>query len=587
MKRGKRLLLSCFIFIAGIILNIHLAEGYAPPVEGLRRAERTIGWANVYLDGVKVGYSNCYGKEVEYDSKAAYQTISEFVGRWEGKKTETHTQVTLAKDGRILSYLSKTAEDGEEELVEVGFRGETAYVSITAEGVITKQERPLPSETIAQYAVIDKMVQEGLSLGRKISFPVFNFIHLQPDILTLEVSKKGIVNIDGQEKEIFIIEERWNLDPESITELWIDALGTVYKTETKDLNLTFVSVSEEEAKDWKSRKDIKPSLPRIQANIFIPEANETEYLFAKISKNADDGSPLETLSIEVKRDRLIKIPSVSLPIREYPNFRQATAYVPIDKDIAKVAEEIISGEKDAYLAARKISLWISDNIRKKDPDGFFTTATTSLASGEGDSTDQAILFAALARSVGIPTRLSGGLVGEGSTFSYHVWNEIYLGRWISIDPFLNQFPVDATHIRLSGDKGDEGFFQEISLTREQDFPGMRIEILKLKCAGYEFDPTTILSLNPEEENPDFVEEEPIRIGLIYFANETQGDDLKNIHIGINHLLRRDLFCVRSLAVFGEVATPSSEQISYFTPPLLSAWAKKMGADKLIIGKVRE
>ena len=33
-------------------------------------------------------------------------------------------------------------------------------------------------------------------------------------------------------------------------------------------------------------------------------------------------------------------------------------------------------------------------------------------------------------------------------FYYHAWPEVYVGRWIAIDPTLNQFPADATHVRL-------------------------------------------------------------------------------------------------------------------------------------------
>ena len=37
-------------------------------------------------------------------------------------------------------------------------------------------------------------------------------------------------------------------------------------------------------------------------------------------------------------------------------------------------------------------------------------------------------------------------------FFYHAWPEVYVGRWVSGDPTLNQFPADATHIRfVTGD----------------------------------------------------------------------------------------------------------------------------------------
>jgi hypothetical protein len=34
---------------------------------------------------------------------------------------------------------------------------------------------------------------------------------------------------------------------------------------------------------------------------------------------------------------------------------------------------------------------------------------------------------------------------QGS-FYYHAWSEVFVGRWISVDPTFSQLPVDATHI---------------------------------------------------------------------------------------------------------------------------------------------
>ncbi len=36
----------------------------------------------------------------------------------------------------------------------------------------------------------------------------------------------------------------------------------------------------------------------------------------------------------------------------------------------------------------------------------------------------------------------------GNRFFYHAWPEVYVGRWVAVDPTLNQFPADATHIRF-------------------------------------------------------------------------------------------------------------------------------------------
>jgi transglutaminase-like putative cysteine protease len=61
----------------------------------------------------------------------------------------------------------------------------------------------------------------------------------------------------------------------------------------------------------------------------------------------------------------------------------------------------------------------------------------------------------MARSLGLPARVTVGLVYQGGAFYFHAWPEVYVaengsrGRWIPVDPTLNQFPADATHVRLA------------------------------------------------------------------------------------------------------------------------------------------
>jgi transglutaminase-like putative cysteine protease len=61
-----------------------------------------------------------------------------------------------------------------------------------------------------------------------------------------------------------------------------------------------------------------------------------------------------------------------------------------------------------------------------------------------------VLFAALARAAGIPTRIEAGVVFLRKRFFYHAWNSIYVGRWITVDALFDQIPADVTHIRLAG-----------------------------------------------------------------------------------------------------------------------------------------
>ena len=60
----------------------------------------------------------------------------------------------------------------------------------------------------------------------------------------------------------------------------------------------------------------------------------------------------------------------------------------------------------------------------------------------------------MARASGLPARVAVGLVYLHGAFFYHAWPEVYIeegrgGLWLPVDPTLNQYPADATHLRIA------------------------------------------------------------------------------------------------------------------------------------------
>jgi hypothetical protein len=96
-----------------------------------------------------------------------------------------------------------------------------------------------------------------------------------------------------------------------------------------------------------------------------------------------------------------------------------------------------------------------NQIIEKKPTVSLPSALEVLRTRVGDCNEHTALFVALARSVGIPSRINVGLVSVRGNFYYHAWPEIYVdegserGLWLPVDPTLNQFPADATHVRLA------------------------------------------------------------------------------------------------------------------------------------------
>jgi transglutaminase-like putative cysteine protease len=96
-----------------------------------------------------------------------------------------------------------------------------------------------------------------------------------------------------------------------------------------------------------------------------------------------------------------------------------------------------------------------NGLLEKKPTVSIPSAREVLRTRVGDCNEHTALFVAMARAVGIPARIAVGLVFVRGAFYYHAWPEVYIadgnnrGLWLPVDPTLNEFPADATHIRLA------------------------------------------------------------------------------------------------------------------------------------------
>jgi len=113
------------------------------------------------------------------------------------------------------------------------------------------------------------------------------------------------------------------------------------------------------------------------------------------------------------------------------------------------AAEIVAGERDPWRRAVRIERWVYANLAKR-PVLSINSALDVLTHREGDCTEHTALFTALARAAGIPTRQIAGLAWSEALqgFAYHAWPEVFVGRWVWVDPTFGQEIADATHIRM-------------------------------------------------------------------------------------------------------------------------------------------
>ena len=140
--------------------------------------------------------------------------------------------------------------------------------------------------------------------------------------------------------------------------------------------------------------------------------------------------------------------AVELPVKdaEFAPYVKATAeFGADDEQVKKQAREIAGEDHDAWSVAQKLADWTHENLEWKSVAN--ADARQTLATREADCSEFSALFVAMARSLGLPARIVSGLAYSGDSFGGHAWVEVWIGKWIELDPTWGTHFVDATHIR--------------------------------------------------------------------------------------------------------------------------------------------
>ena len=129
---------------------------------------------------------------------------------------------------------------------------------------------------------------------------------------------------------------------------------------------------------------------------------------------------------------------------------------PDDTALTALAQRIGGGTTNARDAASALQNWVSGNVATlpalSDPS--MRPAGAVLAARAGTPEGKATLLVALARRLGLPARMVGGLLLTPRGPRAHTWAEVFIGDWVPLDPGQAGRVASPAHIRLvSGGSG--------------------------------------------------------------------------------------------------------------------------------------
>lgn len=420
-------------------------------------------WVGIYYKGEKVGYSNRILEKLEDGykiSEITFLTISLF-----RTPREVHIKNTsFLKDDFTLSSFDFSLESenagfyvkGEIKGRELNLKLKTGQE--TREENIKLEKIPHLSINLPFY-----LSQRKLKKGDSFFWPFFDPSTLNESNILVEILDEEPFVFNNEIVNVYKVKETYS----GLTIFsWMGKDGTIFKEESP-LGFTLLKEGREKAIAFE-----KGNAPRIDliastavgANLALDNPRQLGYLKMKIRGISLQDYHLQggrqhlkedVLEIVKEDSKTMENPSIDDLIsylakeeKEWERYIKPTLLIQSDHpEITDLAKRIIGNEKKALKAVTSICRWVYDNLEKRITVSV-PSALEVLHTRVGDCNEHTVLFTALCRSLKIPAEMNAGLLYHEKKFYYHAWSEVYLGKWISVDPLMNQIPADATHVRL-------------------------------------------------------------------------------------------------------------------------------------------
>jgi hypothetical protein len=331
------------------------------------------------------------------------------------------------------------------------------FLEVDSAGHVTTKAIALSQPPYLLSALKPYVATQQLEPGKEHHFSTFDPSTLSQQVATVVIEGREQVRIGERMEPAMRVRQRFR--GISVTS-WLDGSGRTLKEESP-AGLSLVRQTQQEAKRLSGSRSV--SLDLIAQTSITPDkpinnphqARSVTLKLAGIELEHFPvvGSGRQKLSadkLEIRREDVNQLGSIQLPVQDrwLSPFMQPTAFLQSDHPrIRALAQKLVGGERDARRVVLRIKDWVYREIAKEATVSI-PSALEVLQTKKGDCNEHAVLFNALARAAGIPAKTVVGIVHLRGAFYYHAWSEVWLGEWISLDPVLNQFPADATHLKF-------------------------------------------------------------------------------------------------------------------------------------------
>ena len=456
--------------MAVLVHRSYLQASPANLATDLARYGPTATWRGVYYRGEKIGFT--VSQTTRTDEGFELQEDARLVMTLFGSTSTTTIHTTAWVDTNFSLRSFEFSLDPGTGPVQVrgaidapgspAGAGQRLTVSITSSGGTRTEERRLVEAPVMTLNLSRLLASRGLAAGARYRWTVFDPATLTNAVVDVRVGEREVVRTrDGGIPAFRVDMALLGLETTS----WVTDTGEVVREESP-LGLMTLRESPEQAQGLAVPGRVQEDLLRMSAVVpvmrqRIDEPRDVRRMRLRL-EGADLTSPdLQGVGQTVDGSVIeIRDPQT---LRAGPADPDASRYLApeffIESDAPAIVEEAaraVQGVSGTRARAERLTRYVNALIDKK-PTVSLPSALEVLRTKVGDCNEHTVLYVAMARASGIPARIAVGLVfvrGAQGAFYYHAWPEVYLdegagrGLWLPVDPTLNQFPADGTHIRL-------------------------------------------------------------------------------------------------------------------------------------------
>ena len=464
-------------------------------------------WARVLMGQNQIGYFHVEAEKVQEDGKDIFITSEEtsFSMQRAGVVLNISEKAQTREDesGKVLSFKMERRMGG--DLMEVSGKLEEGKLQLLANGMPSSVA--YPEGALGPRKIDAEMRKAGFVPGTKSSFAMFN--REDPGLATTldtMILKKETLKIGGEEKEWMTSVSSMSHMPGMRIKTWANDEGDFEMIEMPLGGLGTIQMyrsSKEEALQQVKPAEmftntlIVPSRP-------IPEPQKLKEAVYLLRTSAGSGTPFISdvgQKSESQGNGVYKV-TVTLPVRppaeaifkdaplqdpSYAPYLKPSPYLQSnDSEVMALAKQIAGTESNALTLAQRIQQGVYMKISKKNLGTGFAAAATVAKTLEGDCTEHAVLSAAIARALGLPSRVVMGMVyaptgSMAGNFGYHMWAEVLVAPnvWWPVDAAFGRY--DVTHIAMVKSPMDKaGFESELVGPLLQVMGDLKIEVVETK-----------------------------------------------------------------------------------------------------------